>query len=608
MIDPISTSQSTETKTNINFATLRDIQDAAPVLHDILVSDIPLEEKRRRLLAFVPAHLDDMMEQQPDMPHLEWILAQKCANVLQNLLSVRNERLAGFGFLSHLVTVLTDPSAPPASPGFLEEVTRLFQGLMGVTTMYRQPPPVFLSQRGREAARLRSTDLSEMSGMASAWIRRYPHGLDDEVMRRRSENRSRIMARFNVTDLEWNDWRWQTRHVIRNPDTLRRLVYLSDGEYEAVSLARRHHLPFGITPYYVSLMDDGADRTRDTAIRAQVIPPLDYVTMTAQAQRGGRKKLDFMSENDTSPIDGVTRRYPRIVILKPVLTCPQICVYCQRNWEITDPHADEAALGRRRLSAALDWIRNTPSVAEVLVTGGDPLLLGDDRLDAILSELAAMPHVERIRLGTRTFVTLPQRVTDTLVRRVARFHEPGRREILVVTHVEHPYEVTPETMTAVQRFRRNGIGVYNQLVYTFHNSRRFEAAGLRHLLRLVGITPYYTFNTKGKEETASYRVPIARLLQEQHEEARLMPGSVRTDEIVFNVPRLGKNYLRAAQHHGVISILADGRRVYEFHPWEKHMTLADTYLHADVSIHDYLSRLAAVGEDPKEYDTIWYYY
>jgi len=163
-------------------------------------------------------------------------------------------------------------------------------------------------------------------------------------------------------------------------------------------------------------------------------------------------------------------------------------------------------------------------------------------------------------------------------------------------------------MEAVQKFRRYGIDVYNQLVYTFFNSRRFEASALRAKLRLIGVTPYYTFNTKGKEETDEYRVPIARLLQEQQEEARLFPGTVRTDEVVFNVPGLGKNYLRAGQNHDVIAILPDGRRIYEFHPWEKKLFLVDTYLYADVSIHGYLKRLRGIGEKTSDYKTIWYYY
>jgi lysine 2,3-aminomutase len=205
-------------------------------------------------------------------------------------------------------------------------------------------------------------------------------------------------------------------------------------------------------------------------------------------------------------------------------------------------------------------------------------------------------------------VTLPQRVTDSLVRDINHFHSPGKREIVLVTHFEHPYEVTPQAMEATQKFRRYGMEVNNQLVYTFYNSRKFEAAALRLKLRLIGVAPYYTFNTKGKEETDDFRVPIARLLQEQQEEARLLPGTVRTDEIVFNVPKLGKNYLRASQHHDIIAILPDGRRVYEFHPWEKKLSLVDTYIYTDVSIYDYLNKLKQHGENPSRYKTIWYYY
>jgi len=195
-----------------------------------------------------------------------------------------------------------------------------------------------------------------------------------------------------------------------------------------------------------------------------------------------------------------------------------------------------------------------------------------------------------------------------MIKDINHFHHPGKREILIITHFEHPYEISSLSMRAIQKFRQSGIEVYNQLVYTFYNSRKFEAAALREQLRLIGVTPYYTFNTKGKEETDDFRVPIARLLQEQKEEARLMPGSVRTDEVVFNVPGLGKNYLRASQHHDVISILPDGRRVYEFHPWEKKLSLADTYIYTDVSIPRYLQRLKAGGENIADYKSIWYYY
>ena len=177
-----------------------------------------------------------------------------------------------------------------------------------------------------------------------------------------------------------------------------------------------------------------------------------------------------------------------------------------------------------------------------------------------------------------------------------------------MTHFEHPYEVTPEAMEAVQQFRMRGISVYNQAVFTVENSRRFELATLRRTLRSIGVEPYYTFNTKGKEETRKYRVPLARLRQEIKEEARLLPGLSRTDEPVYNVPGLGKNYLRALQHHSILTILPDGRRVYEFHPWEKNLSLAETYIDVDVSIYEYLGEMKRRGENMKDYRTIWYYF
>ncbi len=200
------------------------------------------------------------------------------------------------------------------------------------------------------------------------------------------------------------------------------------------------------------------------------------------------------------------------------------------------------------------------------------------------------------------------RITDDLVKIIKNYIEPGKRDISVVTHVEHPYEITPDMAAAVGRLRAAGIPVYNQQVYTFYVSRRFESALLRRILRKVGIEPYYTFNTKGKSETYDYIVPVARLLQEINEEARLLPGLTRTDEPIYNVPGLGKNYIRARQHRDLVSVLPDGSRVYEFHPWDKNMAHRKPYLAVDVPILNYLRRLNEIGENISEYETIWYYY
>jgi lysine 2,3-aminomutase len=315
-----------------------------------------------------------------------------------------------------------------------------------------------------------------------------------------------------------------------------------------------------------------------------------------------------MGEHDTSPVDLVTRRYPGIAILKPYNTCAQICVYCQRNWEIDQVLDPKALAKREQIRSALEWMDENPAVGDVLITGGDPLVMRDDILKGILEEVTAKKHVYRIRIGSRTPVVLPQRLTQKTIDMLASFQEFGKRQISIITHFEHSYEITPEAMEAIKRIRKAGMMVYNQEVFTVENSRRFESVKLRLDLKSIGIDPYYTFNMKGKEETRKYMVPIARILQERKEEARLLPGLDRTDEPVFNVPKLGKNQLMAWQDHRLVMILPNGARVYEFHPWEKNIQPIPPYNYVDVPIYDYLEELAARGENIRDYRNIWFYY
>jgi lysine 2,3-aminomutase len=590
---------------------LLSILEIIPPLKKIMVSKDPLEKKRQKIRDLMNKMMIGTYDDNPTLPSLAWFLTRDAISVFRNIISRRSEKLAGFNFLGYLNDLIHDSnisSSTPPSPDFFAELSHLMRGISGAADVYPKTPPAFSKYHGEKAAKLRSADLSRMARTVEKYSQRYACGLDDSAKRRRYNSKMRILHHFKVTDFEWSSWRWHMRHIIRDVKTLSKLIKLTDEEHKAVELAQKNKIPFGITPYYLSLMDYEPGQGRDDAIRAQVIPSLKYIRKLKEFKDHDENSMDFMLERDTSPIEGITRRYPQIVILKPVLTCPQICVYCQRNWEIEDVYSGAAILPKPKLEKAIDWIAQTPEINEVLITGGDPFILSNDRIESLLYKLSRIDHIQRIRLGTRTPITLPQRITGSLVKDINHFHIPGKREILIVTHVEHPYEITHNAMEAVQRFRQYGIDVYNQMVYTFFNSRKFEAAVLRNKLRLIGVTPYYTFNTKGKEETDEYRVPIPRLLQEQKEEARLMPGTVRTDEIVFNVPGLGKNYLRAIQHHDIISILPDGRRVYEFHPWEKKMALADTYVYTDISIYGYMQRLKAIGENISDYKSIWYYY
>jgi lysine 2,3-aminomutase len=347
---------------------------------------------------------------------------------------------------------------------------------------------------------------------------------------------------------------------------------------------------------------------QDYAVRRQVFPPLSYVQNMIAHRKDKKWAFDFMKEADTSPVDLITRRYPRVAIIKPYESCPQICVYCQRNWEISSPLMASALASREKIDAALQWFSEHEGMMDVLLTGGDPLVMDDSMIEGILSRLSEIPHIKSIRVATRTPATVPQRITPELCEAMAQYQELGRRNLCLVTHFMHPYEVTPETVAAIKRIKATGSEVCNQQVFTFANSRKFETSALRIVLKQIGFDPYYTFNMKGKTEMEEYSVPIARILQERKEEARLLPGIFRTDEPVFNVPGLGKDHLRAWQNHELIAITPEGRRMYSFLPWEKNIAQVKPYIYTDVSIYRYLERLKDRGEDPEDYRSIWYYY
>jgi len=570
-----------------------------------------LEDMRKRMAELIAQLEFDTFNEYDRIEEGSIIRVRDCARALRGMLRKRSDDLAGFSLAKALRDVTNNKPRSDLSPAFWAEMFHLLTGAQGLGPGAPPDYPYLETTdlHGREAAVKRSRDLDVLwTKKVSVDIDRFGSGLEPEVVERRKRRRGKILAALGGTESDWFDYRWQLGHVAREIGDVEKLVELSADERESIEQARRNKLPFGVTPYYLSLMDD-EPTGRDRAIRAQVFPPGSYVKRMSEGRVRDQESFDFMLEHDTSPIDLITRRYPAIAIFKPFNTCPQICVYCQRNWEIDAPMEPMALATEESREEAMSWVAEHPALHELLVTGGDPLGLGDDEFKKVFDRLAEIYTICFIRIGTRTPATAPMRITDQVADYLGSLRVPGKRQVAVVTHVQHSYEVTPEMMEAVDKLRLRGIPVYNQLVYTFFVSRRFEAAALRHHLRLIGIDPYYTFATKGKDETLAYRVPMARLLQEQKEEARMMPGLTRTDEAVYNVPGLGKNYLRAGQHRDLISILPDGSRVYEFHPWEKNISKRlNTYVGADVPILDYLERLEAIGENVEEYSTIWYYY
>jgi lysine 2,3-aminomutase len=282
------------------------------------------------------------------------------------------------------------------------------------------------------------------------------------------------------------------RHRVRDAEGLRAWLEPTPQEAAGIErLAERFH--FVITPYYASLM---APDDPDCPIRRQVVP---HVAET-QDPAGLADPLDEVAH---SPVKNVIRVYPDRIAFCVNNECALYCRYCLRKRMVGEP---EWAMKKRELAEALAWIRDTPEIRDVLLTGGDPLVYSDERLEWLLSELRAIPHVEIVRLGTRLPVTLPFRVTEALCEMLARHHP-----VWVNTHFNHPRELTPEAARACDLLTRAGIPVGNQsvLLRGINDDVDTMKALCEGLVRMR-VRPYYCYQAQLLEGTAHFRVPVER--------------------------------------------------------------------------------------------------
>ena len=589
---------------------IKKLWSADPKIFKILSNSRTLDNARKRLFE----HLDDLEKVYfniYDKSHLknahiiEKNNAKECIKVLKNVIRTENEYLSKFSALDILWKISKKScDLTKINKGYLCEFIFLFMGINGDAFRYLDIPK-YIGEEGRNAALIRSKELDNYSLEMTNRMNKYACGLFPASIKKRVDLKKKILRYFKATPQNWENYQWHLQHIIHDVKTLSRLIKLEKEEIKGLECAEKNKIPFQITPHYLSLFNKDGRKDDDRVVRAQVIPSVHYCKSVIE-NRLNKSDMDFMGEKSTSPIDCITRRYPQIVILKPFDSCPQICVYCQRNWEITSIH--EAKITKHKIIEAIKWLYENKNITEVLITGGDPLTLPNDYLEWLVKEMSKIPHIERIRIGTRVLVTLPQRIDNGFLKILKKYHKLGTREICIVTHFEHPAEITSDSLKTIENIKKLGISIYNQQVFTYYNSRKYETCFLRKMLKLSGIDPYYSFNTKGKEETMDFRVPIARIEQERKEEARMLPGVVRTDEPVFNVPKLGKSHLRSWQDHEIIMILADGRRIYRFYPWESKISLTETYQYTDVSIYDYLMRLCKDSENIENYKSIWYYF
>lgn len=584
--------------------------EADPAIRQLLKQSESLAEARKTLMSYLAdqerLYFNIYSDRGKTHFHIcERNNAKECIRAMKNIIRSENEQNTGLSALKILRKLAADDPDESIFPseGFVMEFIYLFRGINAQSNITQEI--LTIPEDPEKVASMRSRRLNAYAKKMETSINLIPKGTDPQLEKEFQIMKERILKYFKASEHDWYDYHWQMKHIISDLKTVKALVKLSPEEEEGLRSAEERNIPFQITPYYFAMFSPEGPSEIDRAVRAQVIPSRNYCERVAD-NKMLQVDMDFMGEKSTSPIPGITRRYPQILILKPIDTCPQICVYCQRNWEIKS--VEDSGVSSNLIYQAINWIRDNKHITEVLVTGGDPLMLPNGYLKKILSKLAEIDHVERIRIGTRIPVTLPYRITPELIALLKEHHEFGKREVCVVTHVEHPTEITADFIQSIRMIREAGMSVYNQQVFTYFNSRKYETSALRRVLKVSGVDPYYSFNTKGKAETEDFRVPIARIQQERKEEARFLPGMVRTDEPVFNVPKLGKSHLRAWQDHEVTMITPAGERIYRFYPWESRVTFVDDYLYTDTSIYDYLKRLQKDGEDPERYGTIWYYF
>lgn len=301
----------------------------------------------------------------------------------------------------------------------------------------------------------------------------------------------------DVPDSDWNDWRWQLKHRITTLEQLLRLMpTLTPEEYAGTQLAN-HKLALAITPYFFNLIDP-ADES--CPIRWQVIPRVEETHTAAW------EMTDPCGEDSHSPVPGLVHRYPDRVLFLVTDRCAAYCRYCTRSRLVSNATGYDF---HPRFDEQIDYIRRHPEVRDVLLSGGDPLLFSDEKLEHLLSQLRAIPHVEFLRIGTRIPVFLPQRITPELCAMLRKYHP-----LFISIHSNHPRELTTEVRDALGRLADAGIPLGNQSVLLRHvNDDPTVMTAHVHKLLMCRVKPYYVYQCDLISGSAHLRTSVRRGLE-----------------------------------------------------------------------------------------------
>jgi lysine 2,3-aminomutase len=294
---------------------------------------------------------------------------------------------------------------------------------------------------------------------------------------------------------KWQDWRWQMSHRLRTVTDFAAVIDLTDAEI--AGLSHPGHFRVEVPPYFAALMDPGDP---DCPIRRQVIP-MDLEAVPFEAEM-----LDSLGEDAHSPVPGIVHRYPDRVLMLVTTQCAAYCRFCTRSRLVGDSHQ---MLSTAAYERQLDYIAQTPTVRDVLLSGGDPLTLPQSVLERLLQRLQAIPHVEVVRIGSRVPVFLPQRITSDLTSMLARYHP-----LWMNIHINHPKEITPEVSLALARLADAGIPLGSQTVLLAGiNDCPNIMKNLVHKLVRNRVRPYYLYQCDLVHGAGHFRTPVAKGLE-----------------------------------------------------------------------------------------------
>ena len=296
----------------------------------------------------------------------------------------------------------------------------------------------------------------------------------------------------DIPDEKWNDWRWQLSHRLNSVEDFEQIFPLTDSEREALSAPGLFRVD--VTPYFVSLINP---EDPNGPIRRQVIPTSrEMVPFTAMME-------DSLAEDKHSPVPGLVHRYPDRVLMLVTTQCATYCRYCTRSRIVGDP---SATFSRAEFEMQLEYIRRTPQVRDVLLSGGDPLTLNPRILEEILRRLREIPHVEIIRIGSRIPVFMPMRVTEKLTDMLQKYHP-----LWLNIHVNHPNEITAELADACDKLTRAGIPLGNQsvLLAGVNDNVHIQRDLVQKLVR-IRVRPYYLYQCDLVEGAGHFRTPVGK--------------------------------------------------------------------------------------------------